>query len=235
MHVHVASRARRATPRTSAASAPQAITADAPHPRERQLVDEHVVEVARGRTAPRTRPRPAIARPRRARAATAAPSSRPRPPRCRPRRSAAAASRGTSPMRTALAGDRYEPKRAGEQHLRDSSGSMPSSSSRICQPVAIDAFANCSSRTSRCERYTDARVGSSPRQCSTNTRSSPISRAASASAGRELRGRLVGHEAARVVEQPGAAPARPRRRRAPSRTCPTGSTSPITSSRARRR
>ena len=40
------------------------------------------------------------------------------------------------------------------------------------QPVAIDALANCSSRTSRCDRYT-ALAGSSPRHASTNTRSSP--------------------------------------------------------------
>ena len=33
-----------------------------------------------------------------------------------------------------------------------SSGSTPRSRQRICQPVAIDALANCSSRTSRCER-----------------------------------------------------------------------------------
>ena len=50
------------------------------------------------------------------------------------------------------------------------------------QPVAIDALANWSSRTSRWERNTEA-SGSSPRQCRTNTRSLPICVRRSASAG----------------------------------------------------
>ena len=46
-------------------------------------------------------------------------------------------------------------ERPGEQHLGDVVGApRPSSPSRICQPVAIEAFANWSSRTSRWVRKT---------------------------------------------------------------------------------
>ena len=59
---------------------------------------------------------------------------------------------GTSPIRTALAGERYEPNEPASSTCGISGGSIPSSRQRIVQPVAIDAFANWSSRTSRCER-----------------------------------------------------------------------------------
>ena len=55
-------------------------------------------------------------------------------------------------MRTALAGERYEPKLPASSTCDTSSAVIPSSPIRIAQPVAIDAFANCSSRTSRWDR-----------------------------------------------------------------------------------
>ena len=60
--------------------------------------------------------------------------------------------RGTSPMRIALAGDRYAPNEPASSTWAMSSGAAPSSRSRICHPVAIDALANWSSRTSRWDR-----------------------------------------------------------------------------------
>src|SRR5205085_3393462 len=58
---------------------------------------------------------------------------------------------GTSPIFTALAAVRYEPNEPPSSTCEISDGSTPSSRHRIVQPVAIDAFANCSSRTSRWE------------------------------------------------------------------------------------
>ena len=51
-----------------------------------------------------------------------------------------------------LAGVRYEPNEPPRSTCEISDGSIPRSLQRIVQPVAIEAFANCSSRTSRCER-----------------------------------------------------------------------------------
>ena len=65
-------------------------------------------------------------------------------------------SAGTSPIRTALAGVRYEPNEPPSSTCAISSGSMPRSRQRIDQPVEIEAFANWSSRTSRCERKTSS-------------------------------------------------------------------------------
>ena len=66
----------------------------------------------------------------------------------------ATGSLGTRPMRTALAGERYEPKLPASSTCVMSETSTPSSSTRSFQPVAIAALANCSSRTSRWERKT---------------------------------------------------------------------------------
>src|SRR5262249_25887584 len=59
---------------------------------------------------------------------------------------------GTSPILTALAAVRYVPNEPPRRTCEISAGSIPRSRHRICQPVAIEAFANCSSRTSRCDR-----------------------------------------------------------------------------------
>src|SRR5437764_7474575 len=63
---------------------------------------------------------------------------------------------GTRPIFTALAALRYEPNEPPRSTCAISPGSMSRSRQRRFQPVAIDAFANCSSRTSRCERYTSS-------------------------------------------------------------------------------
>src|SRR3954471_15291773 len=88
--------------------------------------------------------------------------------------------RGTSPMRIALAGDRYAPNEPASSTCAMSSGAAPRSRRRMFQPVAIEALANCSSRTSRWERKTEE-AGSDPRGWSTKTRSFPtiVSRGAS--------------------------------------------------------
>src|SRR5439155_24726582 len=59
---------------------------------------------------------------------------------------------GTSPIFTALAALRYEPNEPPSSTCAISSGSMSRSRQSRFQPVAMDAFANWSSRTSRCER-----------------------------------------------------------------------------------
>src|SRR5215831_9693997 len=59
---------------------------------------------------------------------------------------------GTSPIFTALAAVRYVPNEPPRRTCEISAGSIPRLRHRICQPVAIEAFANCSSRTSRCDR-----------------------------------------------------------------------------------
>ena len=118
---------------------------------------------------------------------------------------------GTSPIFTALAAVRYEPNEPPSSTCEISVGSTPRSLQRIAQPVAIDAFANCSSRTSRCERKTSSARGRrrSPRRSS---RAAPTSRARSGRSGRGCRRRR----------------ARRPRRRGRSRRGRRGSTSPIT-------
>src|SRR5207253_4795128 len=59
---------------------------------------------------------------------------------------------GTRPIFTALAALRYEPNEPPSSTCAISPGSRSRSRQRRFQPVAIDAFANWSSRTSRCER-----------------------------------------------------------------------------------
>ena len=88
-------------------------------------------------------------------------------------------------------------------------GLDPESCSRICQPVAIDAFANCSSRTSRCDRNTSVGAGRTraPRRSS-----------------REPARRRAEHEAAGAVKHARPAPARRPRRPARSRTSRPAST-----------
>src|SRR5438105_7576928 len=59
---------------------------------------------------------------------------------------------GTRPIFTALAALRYEPNEPPSSTCAISPGSRSRSRQRRFQPVAIEAFANWSSRTSRCER-----------------------------------------------------------------------------------
>ena len=68
-------------------------------------------------------------------------------------------------------------------------------------PVAIDALANWSSRTSRCDRNTDDSGSEPPRQSSTNTRSLSIFVSRSARPGCRHGRIVVGDEPTRVVEQ----------------------------------
>src|SRR5262249_11791016 len=78
---------------------------------------------------------------------------------------------GTSPPRRGLKGARFAQTPPASSTCVISRTSTPSSPSRMLHPVAIEALANWSSRTSRWDRNT-ARSGSlEPRQSSTNTRS----------------------------------------------------------------
>ena len=72
------------------------------------------------------------------------------------------ASFGTSPIRIALLGERYEPKEPASSTCWISVSAMPRSSTSSRHPVAIAAFANCSSRTSRWDRYTAPSTSPSP-------------------------------------------------------------------------
>ena len=163
--------------------------------------------------------------------ATAGPSSRPRRRRCRPRRCAAPGSFGTSPIRTARGGREVGAERAGQQHLLDVARARrrapraAASSRWRWRPWRTAARGRRAGRGRR-SRSTSA---SAPGRCRTKTRSSPIlvepvgaapgaSSAASSSVTKRP-GR---------VEQPGAGPARPRRRPGRSRTGRPGSTSPMT-------
>ena len=159
-------------------------------------------------------------RARRARARTAAPSSRPRRRRCRRRRCAAPA---------ASAPGRSGRPRPGRGSCRTSPASStcwtsrcsrPSCSSSSVQPVEIAALANCSSRTSRWERY-DAlgRVGVGRRAGAARRpapRRSWSSR--SASAGRDLARRPRRGRTGRRRRAARPAPARRPRRPGRSRT-----------------
>src|SRR4029077_19518204 len=59
---------------------------------------------------------------------------------------------GTRPMILALSGFRYEPKEPPRKISSSSEACTPRMSISTLMPVAIEPFANCSSRTSRCER-----------------------------------------------------------------------------------